>query len=200
MSAAFLAPLGQLAFGQRAHIGIQLRVMSIPPITTGAHPTCPKAARLSVTLCTLMLLSACSNDPNDVIDDLDVAKMPKEQVQAASFLPLNADKPGENLHVTRYLAKGKYNIVMYYSPYDGLSPSFEAKLKQLLQVRQDIAVRTININRPEIQGVDWESQLALDLQLKNLPYFVIYDPRLIMRAKGRTAFEQVNQFVQVLHN
>jgi hypothetical protein len=148
----------------------------------------------------LLVLSACSNDPNDVIDDLEVAKMPKEQVQATSFLPLNEDNPGEPLHLTRYLARGKYNIVMYYSPYDELHATFAARLKQLTQVRQDIAVRTVNINRAEIQGVDWESQLVLDMQLKTLPYFVVYDPRLNMRAKGRTALDQVNQYVQVLPN
>jgi thiol-disulfide isomerase/thioredoxin len=158
------------------------------------------ASSFSVSLFALMLLSSCSNDPRDQVDDLAVAKMPKDQVQSTNYLPLNEDKPGTPARVQRYLAAGKYNIVMYYSPYDGPSMSYAPRMMQLPQVNQNIAVRTVNINRPEIQGVDLESQIAVDMQLRTLPYFVIFDPRGNMRAKGRAAFEQVNQFMRELPN
>jgi hypothetical protein len=147
-----------------------------------------------------MLLSACSNDPRDEVDDLAVAKMPKDQVQSTNYLPLNEDKPGTAPRVQRYLVPGKFNIVMYYSPYDGPSMNYAPRLMQLPQVNQNIAVRTVNINRPEIQGVDGESPIVIDMQLHELPYFVIFDPRQNVRAKGRAAFEQVNQLIRELPN
>ncbi len=167
---------------------------------TGARPTLRMAYSLSLSLFALMLLSACSNDPRDEVDDLAVAKIPKDQMQSTNYLPLNEDKPGTPPRVQRYLVPGKYNIVMYYSPYDGPSMAYAPRMMQLPQVNQSIAVRTVNINRPEIQGIDWESPIAVDMQLQTLPYFVIFDPRQNMRAKGRAAFEQVNQFMRELPN
>lgn len=146
------------------------------------------------------MLTACSNDPRDQVDDLAVAKMPIDQIQSTGFLPLNEDKPGTECHVERYLVPGKYNVVMYYSPYDAPSMSYAQRLMQLPQVNRNVAVRTMNINRPEIQAVDWESQIALDLELRSLPFFVIYGPRQELRAKGRPAFEQVNQFIREMPN
>ncbi len=167
---------------------------------TNASSTVRKAACLSVSFFALILLSSCSNDPRDEVDDVAVAKMPREQIQATSFLPLNEDKPGTPVRVERYLAPGKYNIVMYYSPLDELSMSYAQRLMQLPQVNRDVAVRTVNINRPEATVVDLDSQISVDMQLQTLPYFVIYDPRQNLRAKGRPAFEQVNQFIRQLPN
>jgi hypothetical protein len=174
--------------------------MRVPQKITRARSTVQKAAFLSVPFFALMLLSSCSNDPRDEVDDVAVAKMPREQVQATGFLPLNEDKPGTPVRVERYLAPGKYNIVVYYSPFDAPSVSYAQRLMLLPQVNRDVAVRTVNINRPEATAVDWDSQIAVDMQLQTLPFFVIYDPRQNLRAKGRPAFEQVNQFVRELPN
>ncbi|MCC7530347.1 MAG: hypothetical protein IT342_17615 [Candidatus Melainabacteria bacterium] len=175
-------------------------MMTIRPIITGARPALAMASRFSISLFALMLLSSCSNDPRDEVDDLAVAKMPTEQMQSTDFLSLNEDKPGTQCHVQRYLVPGKYNVVMYYSPYDATSMNYAQRLMQLPQVNRNVAVRTININRPEIQAIDWESQIALDMQLQTLPFFVIYGPRQELRAKGRPAFEQVNQFIREMPN
>ncbi len=50
------------------------------------------------------------------------------------------------------------------------------KLQQITQMRRDVAVRTVDINRPGVQGVDWQSLIAQDLELQTVPFFIIYDP------------------------
>jgi hypothetical protein len=148
-------------------------------------------------LFTLTLLSACS--VRDA-DDLAVARLPISQMQATNFLPLNADKPGTSVDVQRYLVPGKYTIVGYFSPYDGPSMSLAPRLVQVSQVRSDIAVRTVNINRPGVQGIDWQSPIVQNAQIQTLPYFEIYDPARRLRAHGRPAYGQVIQWVRELRN
>lgn len=155
------------------------------------------AARISLLLSTSIILVACSVEKPD---DIAVAKMPKEKMQATNFLPLNPDNPGAQLHVERYLVPGKYTIVAFFSPYDAPSMGLARKVYQLSQTRSDIAVRTVNINRPGVQGVDWQSPIVQYDQIRTLPYFVIYDPAQGLRAKGRPAYEGVMQWLRELPN
>jgi len=156
----------------------------------------PTTVFLVVLLASLTILSACSHQ--EMMSELAVAKMPKSELQAMNFLPLNGDRPGTPVDVENYLVPGKYTIVAYLSPYDAKSVSLEPRLIQLCQVRNDIAVRTVNINRPEIQGIDWGSPIAQSMQIQTLPYFLIFEPSQRLRAKGRAAYEGVMQFLRDL--
>lgn len=148
--------------------------------------------RAAIILLAAALLTGCSKPE----DQLAVAKMPESQLQATAFLPLNDDKPGTPLTVRKYLVPGKYTIVYYYSPYSDPSENFQQALAQLVQTRPDLAVRTININRPEVVAIDWDSPVVKEANLNALPYFFIFDPRQDLRAHGRPAHEQVRQWCQ----
>ena len=141
-----------------------------------------------------ILLASCAGHSGD--GDLAVDKLPKSQIQATNYLPLNPDKPGMQVNVQRYLVPGKYNIVGYFSPYDGVSINLGQKLVQLTQVRSDIAVRTVNVNRLGVEGIDWQSPIMQEARIQKLPYFEIYDPAQNLRARGRPAYEQVKQWTQ----
>ncbi len=142
-------------------------------------------------------LTACSQDAP--ADDVAVAKMPLSEMQATSYLPLNPDKPGTPVTIQNYLVPGKFTLVQFFSPYDGVSPGLEPQLIQLTQARNDIAVRTVNVNRPEEQqGIDWQSPVLDGSGIQKLPYFQIYDQSRNLRAQARPAYEQVSQWVQSL--
>lgn len=158
------------------------------------HP-CLKNVAVPCVLLLSMLLSACAPDPES---DLAVAKLPKSQVQATNYLPLNPDIPGTPVHVQRYLVPGKYNIVGYFSPFDGASVILGPRLMQLTQSRQDLAVRTVNVNRPGVQTIDWQSPILQGSPIQRLPHFEIYDPGLNLRAQGRPAYEQIRQWLQAM--
>lgn len=149
-----------------------------------------------VVLFSTLLLAACAS--HDESADLAVAKLSTSQIQGTNYLPLNQDKPGTPVDVQRYLVPGKYNIVGYFSPYDGTSINLGRQLYQLTQIRNDIAVRTVNVNRPGVEGIDWQSPIMQGSRIQKLPYFEIYDPSQHLRAHGRPAAEQVKQWVQRL--
>lgn len=151
------------------------------------------AAIASMVLLSLWLTFGCSKEQGS---DLAVDRLTIEQQQATNFLPLNPDKPGTPVNVLNYLAPGKYTIVAYFSPHDATSVEIEPKLIQLTQSRNDIALRTVNINRPDVQSIDWQSPILVDAEIQTLPYFQIYDPAQALRAQGRPAYEQIKQWIQ----
>lgn len=157
------------------------------------HQFARNAASLSVLLSTLVLSTACSLQK---ADDLAVAKIPVDQVQATLYLPLNADKPGMPATVERYLVPGKYTIVAYFSQYDAPSMNVLPRLAQLPGVNNTVAVRTVDINRSGVQGIDWQSPVVQEAGIQTLPYFQIFDPGRNLRAHGRPAQEQIGQWVQ----
>lgn len=150
------------------------------------------AGMLAITLA--ILLSSCSHQPGD---DLAVAKKPASQLQATPYLALNDDRPGTPVDVQQYLVPGKYTIVYYYSPYSSPNDDFRQSLAQLVQARQELAVRTVNVNRPEVQSVDWDSPVVQGARLNALPYFFIFDPKQNLRAHGRPAYEQILQWIRL---
>lgn len=155
-------------------------------------------ACFSASVFALTMMVACSKD--EAVEDLAVAKIPVAELQSTGYLPLNADKPGTFVEVEKYLVPGKYTLVAYFSPFDGVYAGLEPRLVQLTQARPDIAVRTVNVNRPEVQGIDWQSPVLGDLGITKLPYFQIFDPAQSLRAQARPAYEQVSQWVQSLGN
>lgn len=155
-------------------------------------------AVLLVSIVSVVLFAATGCSKDEQVDDLAVAKIPVEELQATGFLPLNADKPGTFVEVEKYLVPGKYTLVAYFSPYDGVYAGLEPRLIQLSQVRPEIAIRTVNINRPNIQGIDWQSPVLGDLGITKLPHFQIFDASRSLRAQARPAMEQVTQWVQSL--
>lgn len=149
--------------------------------------------RSAVCVSILCVLSACAKEQGS---NLAVDKIPVEQQQATNFLPLNPDSPGTPVQVANYLVPNKYTIVAYFSPHDAKSVEIEPKLIQLTQVRNDIALRTVNINRPEVTSIDWQSPIIVGEEIQSLPFFRIYDPQQSLRAQGRPALEQINQWIE----
>lgn len=60
-------------------------------------------------------------------------------------------------------------------------------LESLANRKSEIKVRKANINRPEVQGIDFQSPLAQQYVKGGVPYFQIYDPNGQVIAEG---FEQ----------
>jgi len=88
---------------------------------------------------------------------------------------VNANNPGEQLDITKYLVKGKINIVDFYSEFCPPCKKISPLLSKLDKKRDDIVVIKIDINRKGIKGIDWRSPLAKQYGLRSIPHFKIYD-------------------------
>jgi hypothetical protein len=69
-------------------------------------------------------------------------------------------------------------------------------MEKLAARMPEIAFVKLNINRPQVQGIDWRSPLAQQYRLKSVPYFMIFNPQGKVVAKGPEAQKMIKDWLQ----
>ena len=109
---------------------------------------------------------------------------------------------GEKVSLTDYLVPGKTVIFDFTSKYCGPCRMYDEPLKALHRKRPDIAVVKVNINRPGVTKIDWQSPVAQQYQMDSIPRFKIFGPdgKLIAEDVGRNtpARKLVNTWCEAL--
>lgn len=108
---------------------------------------------------------------------------------------LPAYQPGEPTDIKKMLQPGKTNIFDFYSDYCPPCKKISPLLEKLDQVREDIVVIKIDINREGVRGIDWNSPLARQYNLSRIPHFMVYDPQGNLTHEGSPAWVQVSQLL-----
>ncbi|HTL67501.1 MAG TPA: thioredoxin family protein [Lacunisphaera sp.] len=100
------------------------------------------------------------------------------------------DKPlaiaqGREVDLKDFLVPGKYTIFDFTSEYCPPCRAYADPLLKLHQRRPDVAVVKVDINRPEIHGIDWQSPVAVEFGLISIPQFKVFGPdgRLVAEDK-----------------
>ena len=104
--------------------------------------------------------------------------------------------PGQTLNVKSLLVKGKTTLIDFYSPFCPPCVQMAPIMDQLAAKRPDLAIKKANINRPGVNGIDWRSPLAQQYQIRQVPYFMIFNPQGQLVAQGREAVETVGRWLQ----
>ena len=108
----------------------------------------------------------------------------------------NAGKGGEPLEVASLAAPGQTTLIEFYSPYCPPCLQLAPLLEQLAQKKAGLAIKKVNINRPEVKGIDWHSPLAKQYGLRSVPYFLIFNPSGKQVSKDKAATRQVGQWLK----
>lgn len=104
---------------------------------------------------------------------------------ATSDVPKAASaKPAKPLHISKgepvkladYVVPGKTTVFDFYSDYCPPCVRVAPALEKLHQTRADIVVVKVDINRPGIKVIDWESPVARQFSLQSIPHFKVYGP------------------------
>ena len=115
---------------------------------------------------------------------------------AGTVLAANADHSGETLEVKSLPVKGKTTLIDFYSPFCPPCMRLAPVMQKLAARRSDLAIKKVNINRPGIKGIDWQSPLARQYNIRRVPYFMIFSPTGRLVAQGRDAVDQVRRWLQ----
>ena len=105
---------------------------------------------------------------------------------------------GAEVALTDYLAPGKTTIFDFTSKYCGPCQAYNQPLVQLHTQRADVAVVKVDINRPDVKGIDWKSPVAVQYGMNSIPHFKVYGPDGKLIAEGKAARELVNKWISAL--
>jgi thiol-disulfide isomerase/thioredoxin len=105
-------------------------------------------------------------------------------------------QPGERVDLEDLMVAGKITIFDFYSDYCGPCRKISPRLEQLDEVNDAIAVVKIDINRKNVKGIDWNSPVARQYNLRSIPHFIIYDSSGNQTHEGSSAWRQVYQYLK----
>ncbi len=108
----------------------------------------------------------------------------------------NCGNTGQPLDVKSLVVRGKTTLIDFYSPFCPPCMYLAPLLARLGESRRELSIQRVNINRPEVNGIDWRSPLAQQYQIRSVPYFMIFNPQGQLLAQGREAFDMVRGWLQ----
>lgn len=83
---------------------------------------------------------------------------------------------GEQVKLTDYLVTGKTTVFDFTSEFCGPCRAYDEPLLALHQQRADLAIVKVDINRPGLKRIDWQSPVAQQYEMNSIPHFKVYGP------------------------
>ena len=106
---------------------------------------------------------------------------------------------GQEIVLKDYLVTGKTTIFDFYSEYCPPCRALSPLLEQLHQARADVAVVKVDINRPGVVGIDWDSPVVHEFGLDSIPHLKVYSPSGALQSQGDDARTLVIGWIQALN-
>jgi thiol-disulfide isomerase/thioredoxin len=103
---------------------------------------------------------------------------------------------GREVQLADFAVPGKTTVFDFYSEFCPPCRAIAPLVKKLHEVRADIAVVEVDINRPGVEGIDWKSPVAREFQLDSIPHFKIYGPDGQLMSEGDPARAKVIEWLQ----
>lgn len=103
---------------------------------------------------------------------------------------------GERVDIKEYLVPGKTTVINFTSAYCPPCQRISPMLDELHARRDDVAVVKVDINRPDVQGIDWKSPVVAQYELRSVPGFKVFDGKGALIAEGEAAAEMVIGWLQ----
>ncbi len=83
---------------------------------------------------------------------------------------------GQTVDLAAEAVPGKTTVFDFTSKYCGPCQVYNEPLAKLHATRADVAVVKVDINRPDVRGIDWKSPVSAQFQLRSIPHFKVYGP------------------------
>ena len=121
----------------------------------------------------------------------------------AAATPAPAAKPAKPLHISKgtqvkltdYLIPGKTTVFDFYSDYCGPCVQVAPALEKLHQTRPDIVVVKVDVNRPGVKKIDWDSPVVKQYGVRSIPHFKVYGPDGKLLAEDSPTSAKARQMV-----
>ena len=98
---------------------------------------------------------------------------------------------GAKVDIKAHLVAGKTTIIDFTSDFCPPCRYFSPLLDELHAKRDDLAVVKVDINRPDVRGIDWESPVVAQYGLESVPHFKIFGADGKLVAEGDAARDMI---------
>jgi thiol-disulfide isomerase/thioredoxin len=98
---------------------------------------------------------------------------------------------GQTVQLQDYAVPGKTTIFDFFSEFCPPCRAVAPLVKKLHEINPDIAVVEVDVNRPGVEGIDWNSPVVKEFQLDSIPHFKIYSPEGKLVSEGDPARAKV---------
>ncbi len=115
---------------------------------------------------------------------------------AAQVQDGNAGREGETLEIRSILSRDRTTAIDFYSPYCYPCMQLAPVMEKLAARMPEVQFVRLNINRPAVKGIDWQSPLVQQYHIKYVPYFMIFDSRGKLVAEGAAARQMIKDWLQ----
>ena len=94
-------------------------------------------------------------------------------------LAVEAEKPiriaqGQPVDLAEWAVEGKITVFDFMSDYCPPCVQIAPWLDRLHAEREDVVVVKIDVNRPDVRGIDWQSPVLRQYGINSIPHFKIY--------------------------
>ena len=103
---------------------------------------------------------------------------------------------GERVNLKDYVVPGKTTIFDFTSEYCPPCRAIAPAMHKLHTDRADIVVVEVDLNRPGVKGIDWQSPVAKQYSMQSIPHFKVYGPNGALKAEGDEAYGLVTGMLQ----
>lgn len=103
---------------------------------------------------------------------------------------------GAKVNIQDYLVPGKTTIFDFTSQFCPPCRAVAPLLERLHETRADVVVVKVDINRPEVKGIDWKSPVAQQYGLRSIPNFKVFGPDGKLVAEGKPASQLVYSWLE----
>jgi thiol-disulfide isomerase/thioredoxin len=103
---------------------------------------------------------------------------------------------GQKVNLQDYVVQGKTTIFDFTSEFCPPCRAIAPALHKLHAQRADVVVVEVDLNRPNVKGIDWQSPVALQYGMQSIPHFKIYGPNGQLTAEGDAAYGIVRTMLQ----
>lgn len=104
---------------------------------------------------------------------------------------------GKEIDLAKELVPGRTNIVDFSSEYCPPCQALQPLLEALADQREnDLYLIRVDINRPDVKGIDWSSPTARQFGLQSIPHLRIYGPDGKLQLEGDAARTKVLNMIR----
>lgn len=108
----------------------------------------------------------------------------------------NRGYPGQRIPFGSFLEDRKTTVFYFHSKYCPSCEKMMPFLERLAEARSDLKICMVDIDRPEADGIDFESPVAVQCDIHSVPQFRIYDTHALLIARDDEARARVKRWME----